>query len=543
MKRGWKILIWVLVIGGVVVILPVVTHYRAKGAVERYRKQLQKQGEKLTIAELAPRVSAQGENGGPALVLAAGMFYPGPTNLPPMMRIISPGHALVAWAEPVLSSEKSTNIWPELEAEMRSRRDALAGIRAALQYPTIQFDLNYSQGWLTLLPHLAPMKKAEQLLSASAILELHEGQSSNAWEDLKSCVAEVRLYRCEPFMISHLVQLACGQIALATTWEVLQYPGWTDGQLADLQKSWEAVGYWEGTESAHSMQQVMMSQGFEELRISYSNFTYAGMGFNGSGGGSSTAGNLGQILANPEEGFNALMERYPVYWGWKYWGSYDEELYALQNLQASLDAVREARKEGAYVPALEKLNKTRDAIHQLHAAGEGRFVIARSDSLTQTSFLTKIADAETARRMLVTAITLKRYQLQHGQYPGQLTDLTPQYLRELPMDVMDGKTLRYRPKDEGGFLLYSVGEDGQDNGGEPTILEPATGFNRAPWWKGRDAVWPMPATAEEIKEYEDRLTAKVKQNEEMEATRRPATSNATPVVSEPSGSNTTTKTN
>src|SRR6266404_1432668 len=125
MSRGWKILIWVLVIGGVVVILPVVTHYRAKGAVERYRKQLQNQGEKLTIAELAPRVSAEGENGGPALVQAAGMYYPWPTNLPPMMRIISPGHALVAWAEPVLSSEKSTNIWPAVDAEIRACHEAL----------------------------------------------------------------------------------------------------------------------------------------------------------------------------------------------------------------------------------------------------------------------------------------------------------------------------------------------------------------------------------------------------------------------------------
>src|SRR5713101_2284368 len=98
MSRRWKIMIWVLVIGGVV-LLPVVTHYRAKAAVERYRKQLPEQGEELTIAELTPRVSQEGENGGPALAQAAGMYYPWPTNLPPIMRIITPGHALVAWAE------------------------------------------------------------------------------------------------------------------------------------------------------------------------------------------------------------------------------------------------------------------------------------------------------------------------------------------------------------------------------------------------------------------------------------------------------------
>lgn len=544
MSRGGKILIWILVIGGVVVLLPVVTHYRAKAAVARYRKQLQKQGEKLTIAQLTPRVSAEGENGGPALVRAAAMYGRWTTNSPPMMRIVAPGRVLVAWAEAVLPSEKSTNIWPGLEAEIRACHDALAGVRAALQYPVIQFDPDYSPGWATLLYHLAPMKGAEQLLSASAILELHNGQAADAWEDLRLCVAEVRLYHTEPVVISHLVQIAFGQIALATTWEALQYPGWSDGQLTELQKSWEAVDYWEGTESALSMSQVMMSQGFEEFRDSYTNYyTGARTVYSGAWGSSTPINNLGQVLANPKEGFSEFMDRYPGYWGWKYWVSYDEELYALQNLQASLDAVRQTRREGGFVPALEKLNKAREAIRRLHAARESHFVIARADAQMQTSFLTKIADAEMARRMLVTAIALKRFQLQHGQYPGQLSELTPQYLREAPIDFMDGKTLRYRTNNEGGFLLYSVGEDGEDNGGDLTPSGPAVSENRAPWWKWRDAGWPMPATAEEIKAYEDKIIAKVKQNHETELSRPAASSNAPPVASEPNNSNTTTKTN
>ncbi len=537
MSRRWKIMIWVLVIGFVAG-LPVVTHYRAKAAVERYRKQLQDRGEKLSIEELAPRISADRENGGPALLQALAMFYAPITNLPPTMRIVAPGHAVAAWAEVILPSENSTNIWTGLDAEIRARHDTLADVRAALRYPTIQFDLDYSQGWLTPLPHLAQMKKAEQWLSAATLLELHQGQASNAWEDLKLCVDEVRHYRCEPFMISHLVQLACGQIALSTTWETLQYPGWSDEQLAELQKSWEAVDYMEGTEAALSMEQVMMSQGMEELRSSYSNFTSMGSLSAGGPGGSSTAGNLGQILADPGKGFNALMERFPGYWGWKYWISYDEELYALQNLQATLDAARQARKEGAYVPALEGLNKAVAVNQQLHAMSQKQFAIATSETQSRTSFLTKIGDVEMMRRMLVTAIALKRYQLQHGEYPGRLADLTPQYLRELPMDVMDGKTLRYRTNNEGSFVLYSAGEDGKDDGGDPTPQGSAMPDNRySPWWKGRDAVWPMPASAEETKVYEDVLTAKAKLIQETQHWHEGGVTKAPAGVSQPSGTN------
>ena len=60
---------------------------------------------------------------------------------------------------------------------------------------------------------------------------------------------------------------------------------------------------------------------------------------------------------------------------------------------------------------------------------------------------------------------------------------------------MDGRPLRYHLNPGGLFLLYSVGEDGVDNGGD-TTLSPDAHNN---WSMGRDAVWPQPATPEEVK--------------------------------------------
>ncbi len=482
-------MIWVLVIGGVA-LLPVATHYRAKAAVERYRKQLRSQGEKVTIEELTPSISKEGENGGPALVQAAGMLYYVPTNAPPAMKIIAPGRVMVAWAEAVLPSEKSTNIWPRLTAEIDGRRDALTGIRAALQYSEIRFDLNYSLGRGTLLSHLSPLRQAGQWLSAATILELHEGQSSNAWDDLRSCVAEVRLYHPEPLTISHLIQIACGNVALGTTWEALQYPGWTDVQLAELQKSWEGVNYWEGIGTVESMECAMLAQDFEDFRSSYSNFTDSGFFGGGGPGGSPAAGD-----------FADMAERYPRYWGWKYWVSYEEEIYAWQSLPVALDAARQAQKGGALIPILGKLKNAGEAIRRVHARGEAQFVLGMGRTDSEAAFLTRIGEAEMARRMLLTAIALKRYQLQHGKYPEQLTDLAPQYLHEAPMDVMGGEPLRYKPRSDGGYLLYSVGEDGVDDGGDPTLPGIGIPSRQAQWWKGRDAVWPMPATAAEVADF------------------------------------------
>jgi len=75
---------------------------------------------------------------------------------------------------------------------------------------------------------------------------------------------------------------------------------------------------------------------------------------------------------------------------------------------------------------------------------------------------------------------------------------------------MDGKPLRYKPNTEGMFLLYSVGEDGVDNGGDTTLSPGPGGFKQ--WWKARDAVWPLPANPEEVKAYFETLTARRQQS-------------------------------
>jgi hypothetical protein len=108
----------------------------------------------------------------------------------------------------------------------------------------------------------------------------------------------------------------------------------------------------------------------------------------------------------------------------------------------------------------------------------------------------KFAHAENARRMLVTAIALKRYHLRNEQFPSDLNALAPEFLEKVLTDLMNGKPLRYQPRPNGEFLLYSVGEDGEDDNGDATPTD--SGFKYKNWLKGRDAVWPLPATREEI---------------------------------------------
>jgi hypothetical protein len=62
------------------------------------------------------------------------------------------------------------------------------------------------------------------------------------------------------------------------------------------------------------------------------------------------------------------------------------------------------------------------------------------------------------------AFALAAYHADHGRYPAKLEDLVPKYLSTVPDDRFSGKPLIYKPADK-GYLFYSVGVDGKDQGG------------------------------------------------------------------------------
>jgi hypothetical protein len=87
------------------------------------------------------------------------------------------------------------------------------------------------------------------------------------------------------------------------------------------------------------------------------------------------------------------------------------------------------------------------------------------------------------------AIALKRFQLRHGNLPPSLEALVPDFLAAVPFDYMSAKPVRYRTGSDGSYVIYSVGDDGKDDGGDPS---PASG-QPSGLWTGRDALWPSPA--------------------------------------------------
>jgi hypothetical protein len=68
-------------------------------------------------------------------------------------------------------------------------------------------------------------------------------------------------------------------------------------------------------------------------------------------------------------------------------------------------------------------------------------------------------------RCTIAAIVAERYRLKHGVWPGSLAELAPTPLPESWTDPYDSQSLRYCLFED-GVIVYSIGPDGQDNGGK-----------------------------------------------------------------------------
>jgi hypothetical protein len=84
------------------------------------------------------------------------------------------------------------------------------------------------------------------------------------------------------------------------------------------------------------------------------------------------------------------------------------------------------------------------------------------------------------------ACALERYRLAHGEYPETLDVLAPQFIETIPHDIINGQPLHYRRTDEGKFLLYSIGWNEKDDGGQ-MVLTSNGSLDR---YNG-DWVWPV----------------------------------------------------
>ena len=479
-------LIYFVLLGVVTPLAMLVTVENVRGqmAWNHARTRLSAQGERMTIREiLGPEIPAS-ENAGAARIFAPFFDYPresvsqsrpevtnaiarfkdavmtpgeyfpdkpkrtGPTprQLENMAEWSAAYRKLLAEPKPESPSWVATLKLPPQGDPVRDVLTCLAvgdgvvgEVCTAAALPRVQFPVHWDQGFDVLLQHLSNLKSVEINLKLRCAAHLAAGETDAAFADATNALNVAELLREEPTLIAQLVRIAGGAIATGTLWQGLVQHRWSDAQLAAFQDRLARVDYHAG-----------MVLGFEGERVC-------------------SAKGLDQIISNPSQlpvgeggiGLNRLAVLAPF--GMlrqnqvaiaNYYTEYLHELRALQTngMQSGFAPLLQARVD------LEKIRWERTPYSP--------FTVLLKMLVPATARAeAKAARGQTMNYLARTVCALERHRLAHGNYPETLDALVAAFLPKPLLDPMNAKPFQYRRTEDGWFLLYSVGDDGKDDGG------------------------------------------------------------------------------
>lgn len=485
------------------ILIPVIHHYRLRAVTDAYLAQLKASGEPMELAQVIPPPLPPERNSAPLFWRAVSLLNTNSTvlttNNPSAMRMVAPGKAMIGWMRPDIRSGNASNSWEEVKSALAQDHEALSLLGQLTNNSAFDFHLQYERRFEMVLTNLTAGNKVVKLLCPSAVYNLHTGDTASAVSNVQTMLILINGTDDQRTVLFELLRIAVTQIASATTWEILQSTNVTDAQLASLQEAWsqpEFIHSWEHSLPLEREGALTTFFGWRNTSSKLSHYL-------------DQQKNLA-VLFDESDSNDSIFDKIKMQakiFLWRYWWSYSDELLYLKGFEVLTDTARMVETNGSFLAALNRQNARLDQLgiseltNSLDSSltGQTDFRSMLSDGIVSIGLMgRKLMQVEVTKQITTAAIALKRYQKKYGNYAASLESLVPEFIAKTPIDPVDSKPLRYRIQPDGAYLLYSVGPNGIDDGGNPEIEKKTeqTNFN----WQNPQAldwVWPQPAAPDE----------------------------------------------
>lgn len=316
--------------------------------------------------------------------------------------------------------------------------------------------------FVTLILDFEQQKRgAVRALATRALFRIGEHDFSGAWKDCLACerLGQTRSYSC---LVSELVNVACLATAAPPILELLAEPQVPPELLREIQSHFATTAY--PRTMADAVDQGERFLFIDQiLRLSGQRHD-AARAASEIEGLDKAAGLLSRVSAD----WNQILERGNA--------RVDRivEAYRIEDFDA---------REAALAALEDSLSKLRPNLHQaLYAAisrkSRSDMISGIMESLLTPPVIAAIAAEDrmlTQQQLLAVAVAIAMYRSEHGSYPKELSELVPQFLATSPVDLFHQKALIYKPLGE-GYLLYSCGPNGIDDGGSNSQMPALSGY-------------------------------------------------------------------
>ncbi len=353
----------------------------------------------------------------------------------------------------------------------------LGALRIAAQRPHARAPLRYEDAFLMPIDHAGVLRKLGDALHWRVIAQLSIGDAAAAHRDL---LLELRLAESvdsEPALISRLVQIATLDRCMEGLWEGLARHQWNDAQLASLDAALGRFDQLAGIQRAFHGERVLYAGAAMDILKERPELVNPLFTIN------QASGDPQSPLQGPWLGAALWIAKTCGPWS----GIIDFNRAHMVGINLQTLATVDPALHRVYPERLAALN----AELQVKAGPyNANWILVRMVVPALGSVLERAASAQATLDMARCALAIERYRLRHGHLPQTLGELVPEFLPKVPGDVVSGDPLRYKAASDGTFLLYSVGGNGTDEGGEYREKPGATG---RPLWTEGDWVWPQPS--------------------------------------------------
>ena len=436
-----------LVLIGFAVGTHLLANWRAEVRWQRYCAAARARGVKLTLAEFAPPEIPDAEN-----FAALPMFRAAGSILRSSMDL--PGGRLPDFGDARKGERTDWQAWQKFfkdasliaETTEEPARDVLRGLEHyAPQFkewsewktrPHCRFSYDYSSGFGRQLP-MGMFIDAVKLfdLRLRAHLAVHE--SAAALADFQEGLQAYRALQDEPTMLSAMLRICVLSITLNGVADGLKDRAWSDDELRQLETEFAKVRVWQDYRMALSSERGLTNWYGNLLADPASRGrVIAWMGRPGSAPGATP------LMFVPRRVYR------------------DNQLRQNQNFD---ELIARASEDGNH---FDPDGPNPSGPENLHGPFDYcYFFMFRISTRISKSKADEFVLVKTQLDEARVACALECFRLAHGIFPEKLSELVPDFVKELPLDIYSRQPLIYRRKDGGTFLLYGVGTNRTDDSG------------------------------------------------------------------------------
>ena len=457
---------------------------RGRAAWRAYETEARARGVKLDFADYIPPAIPDAENFA-SIPIFDDAFRASHANQPmpnPLSLLAQPDNKLPKFDSPMRGERIDLAAWQEFfvkakllpaagdnpAADVLKALDTfaapLAQLREAGIRPHCRFPVQWEKGFAAMLPHIQILHSAAKLYALRLSAHLALGDSTAACEDFRDGLRLVTATTAEPALIAGLVRISLAGVMENAAWGGLAGHQWAEPELRKIEADLAGLDW---------LKDYLLAMGSER-------------------GGSNMMTDM--LIKNPRHladimrmiGVGGVIQRgaltfslYPT--GWLYQSKVRSNQF-FDKMSARIDHGQRRFFSERPVHSGSAIEGTLSQIYHMLF-----LTITPALKPVEQRYLHTATVTDHARL----ACALDRFRIARGAFPEALSELTPDFLPTLPVEIMNGEPYRYRRTDDGSFLLYSVGLDLRDDDG---IIDPKM---RADWRASPtdppDWVWRYPA--------------------------------------------------